>query len=303
MSPEQKGASLSRYDYVLKVFQGDRALTKEMGKKTVAVCRPNRTKKEFPIGVIFVTDRIHAEGLDAQKLGKYGVIEWAERLLIDKEAGPITVVPPAVYEPSAPSRRRNGGPKKAKSKAPKEKKRTSRQWMFEPGKKPSRRATRPKNAAIANPQAIEPENAGAAADKELPPQAVLTPEPAAQPVKEPEAKPPPVEESKPAEDAPKPTTVSVTKALERTIGLFQPLRAYDLNLSDKPSLDFVRRWIPYIPGVVILSNLSSVAQLLQPFIKIGDEDAKAIEQIINNLIDEIHRRTVLNAEEATAHAG
>lgn len=69
---------------------------------------------------------------------------------------------------------------------------------------------------------------------------------------------------------------------------------------------FVRPSIPYVVGVAILSLFQAILALLEPFLSQGDVDAKDLSQKINELIDEVHRRTVLPSsvkEESTTTTG
>ena len=113
MSVEPKRTSFMRYARVLEILQGDNALSKKLSKPSVAVCRPDQTHKEFPNEVIYVTDEIHKQGLDAATLSKIEVIRNAFRLLI-QNPGPIpTAAPqptkaPAKPKATAPNSRRRG---------------------------------------------------------------------------------------------------------------------------------------------------------------------------------------------------
>jgi len=70
--------------------------------------------------------------------------------------------------------------------------------------------------------------------------------------------------------------------------------------STSPPL-FVRKSIPYIPGVAILSNLFGAAQLMQPHI-VNDPTMKGVYQKLLDLTDEVHRATVLPADAETKPA-
>lgn len=69
----------------------------------------------------------------------------------------------------------------------------------------------------------------------------------------------------------------------------------------KPPPEFVRPSIPFVVGVAILSLLQSILTLLESCASSGDNEAKELAQKINELIDEVHRRTILpSAEKETS---
>lgn len=74
--------------------------------------------------------------------------------------------------------------------------------------------------------------------------------------------------------------------------------------SGKP-MTFVRPNVPYVVGCAALANLQAVLTLLEPFTGAGDLEAKEVCQKLNDLIDDIHRRTVIPSakEEPQTKAG
>ena len=74
--------------------------------------------------------------------------------------------------------------------------------------------------------------------------------------------------------------------------------------SGKP-MTFVRPNVPYVVGCAALANLQAVLTLLEPFSGAGDLEAKEVCQKLNDLIDDIHRRTVIPSakEEPQTKAG
>lgn len=74
--------------------------------------------------------------------------------------------------------------------------------------------------------------------------------------------------------------------------------------ASKP-ITHVRPGTPYVVGVAALTLLESVNVLFQPYVTAGDPDAKEVCARANELIDFIHRRTVLPSaeKEPTTSAG
>ena len=85
-----KSASFTRYTKVLKLLQTDPLLRKELSKDAVAVCRPDQTSQDFPKEVVYVVDKIHAKGLDANTCTSKDILNFAFNLLV-KNRGPITI--------------------------------------------------------------------------------------------------------------------------------------------------------------------------------------------------------------------
>jgi hypothetical protein len=67
---------------------------------------------------------------------------------------------------------------------------------------------------------------------------------------------------------------------------------------------FIRPYVPNVPGIAVMNCLYGAQQLLQPFVAV-DPDAKELSQKLSDLIDEVSRRTVMpsNAETKPATSG
>lgn len=225
-----------RYSRVNEILRSDNALSRRLSKKTVAVCKPDQTSEDFPVEVVFVTDEIHKQGIDAYTMPKIEVIRMAHRLLV---ANPQPI--PAIVAPPTPQ-------PQPKAKAAQAKKPVAAKADKPAKAKGRRKGPSPKAPATAEPRpaAVEPKTGGKAEDRP-------SPEPA------PPKMPP----------------------------------------------EYVRPFVPYVPGCAMLSNLQAVLTLLEPYVAAGDADAKEVCQKVNELIDDIHRRTVLPSakEEPTTTAG
>ena len=66
---------------------------------------------------------------------------------------------------------------------------------------------------------------------------------------------------------------------------------------EKAPVFFVRPHVPYVVGTAALSNLWAVLTLFEPFVLEGDAEAREVSQRVNDLIDDIHRRTILPSAE------
>lgn len=150
MTTEPKRTSFTRYRRVNDILQADRLLRTKLSKNMAAVCRPDQSHKEFPIEVVYVTDEIHKQGLDAFTLPKIEVVNTAHRLLV-QNTGPIPVPAPP---PPAPEKKKAAKPKAVKPKAAKPKPK--------PKPTPVKPKALPKAPATAEPSpaAVEPKTAG-----------------------------------------------------------------------------------------------------------------------------------------------
>lgn len=164
---EGKKTSFMRYARVHGILKGDNALSKRLGKKTAAVCKPNQTYEDFPVEVIAVTDEIHKQGLDAHVASVPDVLRIAADLLFSGKPLPM----PSLPEPPVRA-------KKVKApKAAKAKKRKAPPPEPPPpppapkaAKAKVKSARRPKVPATAErPAAVEPTQAGSAEPSALPP--------------------------------------------------------------------------------------------------------------------------------------
>ena len=70
------------YVRVYQTLRGDNALKKRLGKKTLAVCRPNQTFRFFPAEIGLVVDVVSQQGWNAASLPKNDIIKIAHRLLV-----------------------------------------------------------------------------------------------------------------------------------------------------------------------------------------------------------------------------
>lgn len=145
MPTEPKRTSFTRYRRVSDILQADRLLRTKLSKNMAAVCRPDQSHKEFPIEVVYVTDEIHKQGLDAFTLPKIEVINTAHRLLV-QNTGPIPMPAPP---PPAPEKKKAAVKPKAVKPKP------------APKVKPKGKAP-PKAPATAEPSpaAVEPKTEG-----------------------------------------------------------------------------------------------------------------------------------------------
>lgn len=216
MTPnDPKRTSFMRYDRVHAILRSDNALSRRLGKETVAVCKPDQTHVDFPSEVVRVTDEIHSQGIDAYTMPKIEVIRLAHRLLVKNSTPSVPAPVPAPTSAPAPDPATDSVPVQAASPAP---------------QKAARKPRTPKVVQTARQEVV--------------------PKPSAD-----------VQPSDP--------------------------------VSKKLPPEFVRPYAPYVVGVAALSNLQAVLTLFEPFMDAGGEDAKAVCQKVNALIDDIHRRTVL----------
>lgn len=234
MSATLKRTSFMRYQRVFDILQGDNLLKKRLSKNMAAVCRPDQTHKEFPFEVVYVTDKIHEQGLDAYTLAKIEVIRSAHRLLV---ANPVP--PPPVAEPAA-------DPKPEKAVKPK------------PAK-----ASKPEKAV--KPKVEKPTEKPKPKPKDALPKATAT-----------------------AEPSPAAVEPSQTGANDGNGVAAAPV------LKTPPA--FIRPFIPHVPGIAIMNCLYAARQLLEPHLS-TDSDAKNVCNRLDELIDELHRRTVLPSAE------
>lgn len=124
------------------------------------------------------------------------------------------------------------------------------------------------------------------------------------------AKPPKPKPEKKARRAPSPKAPATA---EQRPAAVEPEKAGGTPAEDRPPPastpklppEYVRPYVPNVVGVAALSNLQAVLTLFEPFMAVGDTDAKEVCQKVNELIDDIHRRTVLpaSAEKESANAG
>lgn len=132
MPIEPKRTSFTRYRRVSDILQDDPLLKTKLSKNMAAVCR-GQSHTDFPIEVVFITDHIHKQGIDAYTMPKNEVVKVAFDLLVEN---PIPIPMPAPLPP-APEKK-----KAAKVKAVKPKPK--------PKVKPKRKAL-PKAPATAEP--------------------------------------------------------------------------------------------------------------------------------------------------------
>lgn len=260
MNNEPKRTSFMRYARVDEILRSDNLLSRKLSKKTVAVCRPDQTHHEFSVEVVYVTDQIHKQGIDAYTMPKIDVIRTGHRLLVNNPK-PI----PDIVVPLETPARKSTTNHKVKVKVRQKTKVKAKVKTEKPPKR--RRMARPKDAATADvsPAAVETEPAGVNHADEQP----LV-----------------------SEDEPLPEVLSQAPMPETE----PPPKP--------PIIKFVRPYVPNVVGVAALSNLQAVLTLFEPYMAVGDADAKEVCQKVNELIDDIHRRTVLpSAEKEPSIAG
>jgi len=155
----------------------------------------------------------------------------------------------------------------------------------------------------------KPPQKKAAAKTKVPPKAKVLSKAKAPPAK---PKPKPQPKARRRAPAPKdaatverPPTVEPAKAGSNTEHREPPTIPVAVALPKLPP-EFVRPYVHNVVGVAALSNLQAVLTLFEPYVANGDTDAKEVCQKVNELIDEIHRRTVLPTsveKEPTTAAG
>lgn len=129
--------------------------------------------------------------------------------------------------------------------------------------------------------------------------------PKAKPPKPPKAAPPPPpppkaakpKASKPKKKAPAPKGQATAALRPAAVEPNTPGEVAKAEPPPKLPPAYVRPYIPNVVGIAALSNLQAVLTLFEPFMAAGDTDAKEVCQKANELIDDIHRRTVLPCAE------
>jgi len=136
------------------------------------------------------------------------------------------------------------------------------------------------------------------------------PKPKAAPAKPVKAAKPPAPKPKEKPKVPRraPAPKGQATADERPPAVEQKIAGESGSTKPEPvskPLAFVRQFVPFVVGVAALSNLQAVLTLLEPFVAAGDTEAKEVCLKVNELIDDIHRRTVLPCaeKEPTTPAG
>jgi hypothetical protein len=78
-----KPPTFARYQKVEAVLEDDRAIKAKLGAKTEIVCKPPPSveKVKFSKPVVYITEQIHANGVDAHTVSKGEIIKMAFKLL------------------------------------------------------------------------------------------------------------------------------------------------------------------------------------------------------------------------------
>lgn len=78
-----KPITFGRYQKVEAILEADRALKAKLGAKTEIVCRPppSNEKAYFSKPVVYITETLHASGVDAHTTSKTDVLKLALKLL------------------------------------------------------------------------------------------------------------------------------------------------------------------------------------------------------------------------------
>ena len=236
---ESKRTSLMRYRRVGNVLQNDRLLSQKLSTEMVGVGKHDQTHEDFPAEVVYVTDEIHKQGVDAYTMPKNDILRIAHRLLIQNPS-PVSK-PDLEPQPKATAARAAAAAAATTTTTTKVKVKVAQAPKPQRGRRKRKTAVHAEEIA----PAVQPESAGGA----------------------------------PIEDRPPPP----------------PPPSSSSSSSSKP-VEYVRPFIPYVVGVAILSLLQAVLTLFEPFMSNGAEgDTKDVCQKVNELIDEIHRRTVIPA--------
>ena len=251
-----------RYNRVREILQADNALKRRLSKNMSAVCRPDQTHDEFPVEVVYVTEEIHKQGLDASTLAKGEVIRTAHRLLVANPVPDLLAVLTPQLAPEAPAPEA----KLPKAKVPKEKPKAK-------AKVPKAEAPKAKPKV---PKAEAPKVPKAPKEKPKAKPKVLVPKVSA------------TADTSPAAVEPK----STGGTQESSVATLPP----------KAPPAFIRPYIAHVPGIAMMNCLYGARQLMEPF-SASDPDAKDICHKLDDLIDELHRRTVLPSAEKESTTG
>lgn len=116
-----KPITFGRYQKVEAILEADRAIKAKLGPKTEIVCRPppSNEKAYFSKPVVFITETLHANGVDAHTTSKTDVLKLALKLMQEGDGQfkiPDQAIRPAA-EPESPQPAPE--PKKAKVEKPK----------------------------------------------------------------------------------------------------------------------------------------------------------------------------------------
>lgn len=115
-----KPITFGRYQKVEAILEGDRAIKAKLGTKTEIVCRPppSNEKAFFSKPVVYITEMLHASGVDAHTTSKTDVLKAALRLLQDGD-GQFKIPDHAVQSAPEPEPAAEPAPVPKKPKAEK----------------------------------------------------------------------------------------------------------------------------------------------------------------------------------------
>jgi len=118
-----KPITFGRYQKVEAILEADRAIKAKLGAKTEIVCRPppSNEKAYFSKPVVYITEMLHANGVDAHTTSKTDVLKAALKLLQDGDGQfniPDHVAAPAAESAATEPVREIKKPKVEKPKAP-----------------------------------------------------------------------------------------------------------------------------------------------------------------------------------------
>jgi len=118
-----KPITFGRYQKVEAILEADRAIKSKLGAKTEIVCRPppSNEKAYFSKPVVYITETLHASGVDAHTTSKTDVLKLALKLMQegDGQFSIPDIVRPAAAEPEPVTSSPPPEPKKAKVEKPK----------------------------------------------------------------------------------------------------------------------------------------------------------------------------------------
>jgi hypothetical protein len=114
-----KPITFGRYQKVEAILEADRAIKSKLGAKTEIVCRPppSNEKAYFSKPVVYITETLHASGVDAHTTSKTDVLKLALKLMQegDGQFKIPDIVRPAAAEPEPVTPSPTPEPKKAKA--------------------------------------------------------------------------------------------------------------------------------------------------------------------------------------------
>src|SRR5574337_888606 len=275
-----KRISYSRYRRVLQIMKDEPSLKRQLGKKMIAVnAGGENDMKDVPEEVVYVTEAIHKDGLDAYTLSKVEVIDRAHDLLV-AQPRPVPLLPD--YEPSAVAANGSSNhvdePAPSKKAEPKAKAKSAPKKKAEPPEpKRQKRPAAPKAEATAErPTAVEPAATGEKVAVEPEPVQALA-------------------DSKIDDEH---IIVVLNQLLRR-------LRQKEFLLPAMPcpegKTEQLLKDVPRVTGIAVLNLGYAMITLFEPFME--DAEVKSLCNRLVEWLNEIHRRTILPSAEKESTAG